>query len=212
MSKKKKKKKRNRASKPRNIQCKQEKQQIEPLEETKKHSFQWLKNIRTIWKIVSVFAVLLTIFCSWYVFSPKLSATSSYSLNRSKPLYTKFDITNNSIFRINKIYIGCKNIHMKNLFGGEFKSYEDENVFILPEKPIIPYLEPGETTSVSLPILNLIHNENNFLRNIDYIDVILLVKYSPSFLPIDLENLFRFSTEKDSSGKLHWTKKSISEP
>jgi hypothetical protein len=175
-----------------------------PPEKTKKSLWQWLKLLSPTGKLAAGFGIILTIFGAYFPFYPKISVTSSYSLDPSTPFSTKFDIRNDSVLKVTEIKPICKRVTVKMVGGG---GIDGEKGSIQTAQPPIPYLESGESTSFILPIAYI-----KFGAPIEYAEVTVSITYSHLFLPLPpREKLTRFVTEKGVDGILHWANKAISE-
>jgi len=172
---------------------------------TKTTLWQWLKLLSPTGKLVAGVCAFLTIFAAYCPFYPKITVSSSYSLDPSTPLSTKLDVSNDSLMSIKNVKLICRNIKVKSEGGGMLKS-EGTGALKTPQPPI-PILSSGETTSFVMPLIF-----TSFTSPVESADVTIIITYEHLLLPFKREKFTRIVTEKDIYGKLHWTRKSTSEP
>jgi len=159
----------------------------------------WTSILSPTGKFAAAFVLLLTVSGSYYSFSPKLTISASDTLNPQKPFATKFEITNESVFRVNDVIFKYR---PRGIFFNGGGSVSGEG-FLAPDKKPIPFLESGETTSLLLPAPPM----GDVIRA----DIEFVVSYRPSFLPFQIHKKKRFTTEKGSDNTYHWLEKAISE-
>lgn len=174
-------------------------QQQSPPTGREKILLRWLGLLSPTSRFWASVVLCLTIFGSWYAFSPKLFVTYSSPLNQTDLRSTPFVVRNNSLLSIKNICIACyskKTITEHNLtfLGITFKN---------SDIPPIPSLDPGEGSTFFLPFM--FKNEP-----IIYADIEILVSYYAKFLPFKKEKSFRFNGQITDNG-IRWFEKSLSE-
>jgi len=150
-------------------------------------------------KIAAAFALLLTVVGSFYSFMPKLLISASDTLNPQKPFATKFEIKNESLFRVSNVVFKYR---PRGIFFTQGGSVSGEG-FLAPNKKPIPYLESGESTSLLLPAPPM--------GDVIKADIEFIISYRPAFLPFQIHKRKRFITEKAADNSFHWLEKAVAE-
>jgi hypothetical protein len=130
-----------------------------------------------------------------------LVISASDTLNPQEPFATKFDVKNESLFKVQNITFKYKPRDIVFTGGGSVVS---KGGFLNWNKEPIPFLESGETTSLLLP-------KPPYSSPVAKADIELHVSYRPAFLPFEKHKAKRFVTSVASDGSLHWMEKAISE-
>ena len=108
--------------------------------------WKWLGLLSPTGKTAAAFALLLTVVGSYYSFTPKLVISASDTLNPQNPFATKFEIKNESLFRVSNVIFKYR---PRGIFFTKGGSVSGEG-FLAPDKKPIPNLESGESTSLLL--------------------------------------------------------------
>ena len=185
-------------------QNKGKQQQPPPAQKPKKTPWQWLQLLSPTGKVVAGVCAILTLFAAYLPFYPKITVTSSYSLDTSTPFSTKFDVHNDSLLRINEIKPILNNVNYRMEGGGGMTSHP--TAVVRTTDPPIPYLSSGETTSFVLPLTHI-----KTTAPIESADVTVRINYRHFLLPFKQSKLARFVLEKGTDGSIHWAYKAISE-
>jgi len=171
-----------------------------------------LSNLNFIWALIKrtslfVWAVIVAItvivgLVGVVELYPRVSVSSNESLDPSTPFSSPFIVSNEGLLSIYDVEFQCdiKNVEAtNNIKLGGFSTMR-------PVK-VIPIINPAgkETTQCA---------RNSFAPasgKFENADISIVVNFRLFWIPLSLTRKFRFVTEKDKSGQLHWFPKATIE-
>jgi hypothetical protein len=154
------------------------------------------------WKFVVVLSVIVGLIAALLTFLPRLSMSSSESLDPSTPFSTPFVVSNDGLLSINDVTCYCL---IRRVVIADRGDITVSNNIVYSDSLPVPNLAPGEKTTVSCP--PLLPSEPRITRA----DMDIVLRFRPYGLPWYREKAFRFTTEIASDKRLHWYPRSGSQ-
>jgi len=156
----------------------------------------------TFWALV---ALILTILGTYYAFSPKISITPSELIETTNLYTTPFTIKNESLLPLRSIKTVWK---FREIISENGKPIKFNGPYVRAVLPDIPFLESGESTTVFPPKF---YEPIKEARNLNHLDLEVVVLYRPYLLPFSRSKDLRFVTVKGANNTFRWITKATSE-
>lgn len=159
----------------------------------------WLLVLKVVLSVLALMGTLFTI--DAYV-SYRLSVASVTVLDPTNPFRTNFTISNDGYMAVRNVSVQC---HVPSAFYEGQSITRDTDVL---SPPLVESLAPGSKITMPCGYNSFIGFENPLIKA----DMTLTMSYEPKYLPFRKSKSFRFVTAKDSEGHFHWLEQPSEQP
>jgi hypothetical protein len=164
---------------------------------TRLHPRYWLRrSLSWAWKAVVAFSIVLGVIAAVVSFLPRVSVSSSESLNPQTPFAAPFVVSNDGVIKITDV---STQMLVRRVMVAVGKDIVIEDNKLFDSHPIpIPELDSGKKYTVNYPLLI---GEGTPIAKAD---VDITVIFRVPFLPWKQSKTYKFTTEIASDKTLHW--------
>jgi len=140
--------------------------------------------------------------------APNLNVTASLEVDLDRPTSARFVVTNNNpVLEVTFV----RDLGFHRIKGSrDFKEYAppgtpgdwEPPIMSAPHAPVTLHANESETIDIEAESVPF-----RVAAPIEFADIVLILRYHVSWLPLENTRYYRFVTDRGADGKLHWVPK-----